>query len=396
MTIDTVPDRGKRLFAVVMILLAGILTGAQLGKIAPLIPWYRDTLGFSLVSIGWLASILGVFIAACALPAGWGVARLGLLRSIILGSATLAVGGFILAYVTNPTVIFGARLIEAVGYLALCIALPSALNAISPPSWKGPVLAIWSGFVPVGFAVADLLAGGMAPHFAPQTFLVTLMVLFCIFMTGAVMLLRDLLADSTHVVGQAGSVRGTIALPIVLLAISFGAYVVLTVGLFNFLPVFIAGEGAHFLLPAGAITLAVPIGNILASILVRGKTPSFIAKLTIAGFVIGIIAIVPALHLKGAMLATSLALIAVVAGAVVSSAQFAAVPYLVPEKGSVPVAFGLISQFGGTGTMFGPPIAAAVIEAYGWTAFSWFLAGFGVLGAACMVPLIARRASPRP
>ena len=31
------------------------------------------------------------------------------------------------------------------------------------PRWKGPVLAIWSGFVPLGYATADLLAAVLVP-----------------------------------------------------------------------------------------------------------------------------------------------------------------------------------------------------------------------------------------
>src|SRR5690554_6327409 len=76
----------SRLAAIVLILLAGIMTGAQLGKIALLIPWYGDTLGLSMVGAGWLVAILGVFIAVSALPAGWVIDRLGLRRSFVLGT----------------------------------------------------------------------------------------------------------------------------------------------------------------------------------------------------------------------------------------------------------------------------------------------------------------------
>ena len=38
--------QGMRLAAIAVLLLAGILAGTQLGKIAPLVGWYRDDIGF--------------------------------------------------------------------------------------------------------------------------------------------------------------------------------------------------------------------------------------------------------------------------------------------------------------------------------------------------------------
>ena len=65
-------------FAIVAILLAGVLAGAQLGKIAHVVVWYQGELGLSLTVIGWLTAILGVFVAAVALPAGLVIDRWGL------------------------------------------------------------------------------------------------------------------------------------------------------------------------------------------------------------------------------------------------------------------------------------------------------------------------------
>ena len=47
-----------RLAAIVFLLAAGILAGTQLGKIAPLVGWYRSDAGFSLVMVGWLAALI--------------------------------------------------------------------------------------------------------------------------------------------------------------------------------------------------------------------------------------------------------------------------------------------------------------------------------------------------
>ena len=396
MSADSLPaaDRALRLGVIVLILLAGVMTGAQLGKIAPLVPWYVGENGLSLVAAGWLAAILGLFIAAAALPAGLAVARIGLDRSILIGAVAMTLGGAALALSQAQEAVFSARLVEAVGYLALCVALPAALDAVSPTHWKGPVLAIWSGFVPLGFAVSDFLAAAMLPAFAPSAFLLATTLLFAACAAAALMLLRGLPAAPSSA-GAGGGLASTLVMPIVLLAAAFGAFVVLSVSMFTFMPAFVAGAGAHYLVPAGAVALSVPLGNFAASVLVRGRGPGFMARLAVFGFAAGVAVSVPAFTLASPALATISALVLAVSGALVASTQFAAIPFITPRAGSVPVAIGLVAQAGGIGTVLGPPVAAAVIERYGWAGFGWFLALVGAAGLVCMLPLTAAE-RPRP
>lgn len=383
----------SRLAAIVLILLAGIMTGAQLGKIAPLIPWYGDAMGLSMVGAGWLVAILGVFIAVSALPAGWVIDRLGLRRSFVLGTIALVAGGLGLASATAPVPIFAARLVEAVGYLALCVGLPGILSAISPAAWKGPVLAIWSGFVPLGFATSDFLAGAMLPVFAPPVFLLAMTLLFAVFAVAALLILRSVPVAAAA--GGDGGIRATLSREVLLLAAGFGAFVVLSVSMFTFMPAFVAGEGVHYLVSAGVIALSVPLGNLLASVLVAGRQAGFMAWLSVAGFAVSAVTAVPAFTAGDPLLATSCALALAISGAVVASAQFAAVPFLTPQGGSVSVAFGLVAQAGGLGTLFGPPVAAAVVERFGWAGFGIFLAATALVGLACMLALIAAPQRPR-
>ena len=380
------PTATARLLAIVLVLLAGVMTGAQLGKVAPLIPWYREELGLSLVAAGWLAAVLGLFVALAALSAGWAIARLGLRRSIVLGTAALAAGGVALALSTSFAGIFAARLVEASGYLVLCVALPAALNAVSPAHWKGPVLAIWSGFVPLGFATSDFLALAMLPSFAPPAYLLTVAFAFLALAAAALLSLRGFPLAAAS--AASGGLSATLSARTLLLAVSFGAFVVLSVSMFTFMPAFVAGEGAHYLVSAGAIALSVPFGNVLAGVLVRGRGPGWMAGLAVFGFAVGAVAAVPAFTLANPALATLSALALAVSGALVASAQFAAIPFIIPRAGSVPVAIGLVAQAGGIGTVFGPPMAASVVESAGWAGFGWFLAAVAVVGLGCMLPLV--------
>lgn len=376
-----------------LVLLAGVMTGAQLGKIAPLIPWYRNDLGLSLVEAGWLAAILGIFVAIAALPAGWLIDRAGLKRSILAGAAVLAAGGVALALADTTLAIFAARLVEAVGYLALCVALPAVLNDISPVNWKGPVLAIWSGFVPLGFATSDFLALAMLPLYSPPAYLLVMALLFAVLAAGALWLLGGIAVSQP--VSSTGGVAQTLSLRVVLVAGAFGAFVVLSVSMFTFMPSFVAGDGAHFLVSAGVIALSVPLGNVLASVLVRGRGAGYMARLAVFGFAISAVTAIPAFTLANPALATISALALAISGALVASAQFAAIPFVTPRGGSVPVAIGLVCQAGGLGTVFGPPLAASVIETFGWSGLGWFLSAVAVAGLACMVPIAAVSAAAR-
>lgn len=392
-TVDRATDRPALAVAtIVLVLVTGVMTGAQLAKLAPLIPWYAGEDGLSLVGAGWLTAMLGIFIALGALPAGWAIDRAGLLRSIMAGAAALVVGGALLALAREPALVFAARLVEAIGYLVLCIALPAVLNAIAAPQWKGPVLAIWSGFVPLGFATSDFVAGAMLPSFAPSAFLGLMVALFAVPALLAAAALRRVRIDEVPV-AEEGRLRATLVAPVVLLAASFGAFVVVSLSMFTFLPTYVAGEGSHYLVSAGVIALSVPLGNLAAGALVRGRGARFMAGLGVMGFAVSALAAVPAFTLQSPGAATAAAFALAISGALVASAQFAAIPFVTPARGSVSVAIGLVCQAGGIGTVLGPPIAAAVIERSGWTGLGWFIAAVSLAGLACVLPLaLGRRA----
>jgi MFS family permease len=379
-------SRPRLLLAIALVLAAGILTGAQLGKIAPLVGWYEAEMGFSLVGIGWLTAVLAIFIAAAALPAGWLIDRMGLGLTQRLSAAALALGAVGLALAPSPVAVFAARIVEALGYLGLCIGLPAILNTVSPATWRGPVLAIWSGFVPVGFAVSDILAGAMLPHYAPPTFLMVLALAFAVLAVGAVAALPRLPAEESD--GAPGGISASLTAPVVLVTLAFGMAVVQSVSAFAFLPAFVAGDGAHYLLGAGVVTLCVPLGNVLAGFLVAGRDAGYMAGLCIAGFLVSGAAAVPAFASAQPLLATGSAIVFVVAGAVVASALFAAIPYIVPALGAASIVIGLICQAGGLGTVVGPPVAGYVIEQAGFPGLGWFILAVSLAGAAFSAALL--------
>jgi len=378
-----------RLAAIALLLVAGILAGAQLGKIAPLVGWYRTEAGFSLVMVGWLAALIAVFVAVAALPAGWAIHRLGTRRATIFSFVVLAAGGVALAFASSPWLVLAARLIEGLGYLALVIAVPALVSDLSPPAWRGPVLAIWGGFVPIGFAVANFLAASVIPAAGEYNFLFWAVGLFIVFAVPAALLLGSVHDFEASVGGhdEAATLSGTLSRDIWLLALAFGLYVISSIGFFTFMPTFVAETGGRFLISAGVIALLVPGGNLLAGVLLHSKDGRFAARLTAIGFIATVLFSVPAFAMTSPVAATLCAGVVAVAGGVVASSLFAAIPYFVPRGGSVSIAIGLVAQAGGIGTLIGPPLAGWIIESWSWPGLGVFLSLAAAFGIVAVLPL---------
>ncbi len=381
----------RRFAAIAILLLAGILAGAQLGKLAPLVPWFQDDKGLSLVAIGWLTALLGIFVAFVALPAGLWIGRTSGRTSIGIGSALMIAGGGWFAAAEGTLALFSARLLEGTGYCILCIALPAILTRISPVSWQAPVLAVWSGFVPIGFAGSDFLALTLLADISPEAFLGLMTALYAAIALVGLALLPGL--EPSHVqTTQDDRSASPATAPILLLAGGFGAFVFFSVALFAFLPTF-AASGDVLVVSAGAIVLTVPIGNLIAGVLVTGRTGRGILVIAAVGFGIATAAALAAFAGTAPMVATLAAIVLCVASGVVASAIFAATPLAASNGVSVAAALGLVCQAGGIATLIGPPAGAFVIEQAGWPAFGGLLAAISLAGLVAVAPLLFGRLS---
>lgn len=385
-----------RLAAIIFLLAAGILAGTQLGKIAPLVGWYRSDAGFSLVMVGWLAALIAVFVAIAALPAGWAIHRIGSRRAAVFSFIVLAAGGVGLAFAASPWSVLAARLVEGVGYLVLVIAVPALLSDMSPPLWRGAVLAVWGGFVAVGFAVANFLAASVIPAAGEQMFLLSAVGLFIIFAVPAAFLVESVEDFGVAEAGEnpTGTLAQSLNRDVWLLSLAFGLYVISSIGFFTFMPMFVAETSGRFLISAGIIALIVPGGNVLAGVMLQGREGRFAARLTVAGFLATALFSVPAFAATSPVIATLCAVAVAIAGGVVASALFAAIPYFVSRGGSVSIAIGLVAQAGGLGTLVGPPFAGWIIEVWSWPGLGAFLSLTAALGILAILPLALARHEP--
>lgn len=384
----------SRIATVSLLLVAGILAGTQLGKIAPLVGWYHETVGLSLVTIGWLAALIGFFVAFAALPSAFVIDRFGGFRVFALSSMILFAGGLGVAGFHAAGLILAARLVEGVGYLFLVVVIPTLAAEISPPAFRGPALAVWGGFVPIGFAIADFSARAMVPRAGPETFLWLAILAFGIFALPAGLLLRRMppkvRAARPEATSEKSAFRSTLSPALFCIAAAFGFYVVLSLAFFTFLPSFGLRKGEALMLAAGAIALVVPLGNIATGAAVGGRGPRFIAVLIAIGFAFSALAAPIFYSADGTSLVTVSAVGFAFFGGVVASALFAAIPFVVPGNGSSAIAIGFIAQSGGIATLIAPPLAGLIVESKGWPALGWLLCLVSLAGLAAIAPLILR------
>ena len=370
-------DKKTRLAAISALLLTGILAGTQLGKIAPLVDWYRGEVGFSLVLIGWLTSMIGIFVALVALPAGWAIERAGMRRSFIASAAVMTVGGLALAFLSDPAAILAARLVEGLGYLVLVIVIPALLNFISLPSWRAPVLAIWGGFVPVGFAVADFMARGLLAVAEPKIFLLAAILAFAGFALAGAALLA-LIADADAGAG-ARPPRKPAALP--RRSVCRSRWWRWRSASTSCCRSAFSPSCRPLSLHSGRQHRAVGGGDRAARAdrqradqrTGQGPRRPLRGPACRGGFRRHHSCGRAGLRRFRDDATTVAAVLIAISGGMTASALFASIPSIVPRGSSASVAIGLVCQAGGIGTVVGPPLAGHVIEAYGWpgSAISW-------------------------
>jgi predicted MFS family arabinose efflux permease len=138
-----------------LLLLAGFVTAASIGKLVPHLNWLVETYGISL-------GLAGVLVSGVMLPgvlAGW---RLGVLVDRV-GARRIAIAALVLHALASLGyslaggfwTLLATRVIEGVGYILFVVAATVLVVAVSAPRRRGLALSVWSAYAPVGFALGQ-------------------------------------------------------------------------------------------------------------------------------------------------------------------------------------------------------------------------------------------------
>lgn len=371
-----------------MVVLAfGYSTGMQLGKVSPYVDRLEADFGLGLTYSGWLTSVLAVFVAITAASAGRLIARIGTVTGLKAGAVIMVIGAILLGTVSGPGFLLAVRAVEAAGYVFAVVAAPAYLAMSAPARLRATFLALWGSVVPVGFALANLLAYSLSNLIAlSDAFLV-----FAIPIAGLALLVLTMGNRSGNISEKPGSDSGSASGGAIawVLVLGFGLYVYLSMAFFTFLPKFIHSQpNGQF--PPGVVALFVPAGSFTAaSVLARLRGPSVLLLATI-GFlsIAGSALFVFSTEMDGGV---AMAIYAFFCG-ICASSLFASVPLFAKTQIAATRTIGAIAQAGGMATLIGPPIAGSIIEHFGWAALAWsFVAVAFIETAAILITIYTSR-----
>ena len=380
--------------------LTGLVAAAQLGKLSALAPWVAAELGLSLPTMALAISLLEVGGATLGAAAGLLAQRLGLRRSLCWGLAALALGGLGGAAAQGAVGLLGWRLLEAAGYLGVIVSAPVliARHSASPGGsagrrLQGQALALWSSFVPVGLALGAWASAGLASAAGAGLGWRGAMVVGGVVaaLTGLVLWRAQLpvAAEAPALAPAGGSpAPGLVAghglvsnpaaanhappglgAPAWCLALAFGGFAMVEVGLMGLLPSLLVREAGVLAAAAGRWTAvaslaAVPGSAAAAWLLHRGgrlRWPMMLSLGLPAPLLFGVFTSTPV-----AGVAIALAVAISVLGGVFASLAFALLPVVAGSAGRMVRVNGLLAQCGASGSLLGPPLMAACVQAAGW------------------------------
>ncbi len=376
-----------------MALGAGILAGFQVGKVPPALPVLRETLGLDLVTAGWLTSIYYGIGAVVAVAVGLLSDRAGPRRLMLAGVACLGAGSLMGGLVNDGAWLLVARFFEGFGFVGITVTAPKLIAVAARPQDHGLAFGIWGAYMPIGMAIAMLVAPASLDALGWRGFWLVSAALVALFMAGLAWSLR-LQRWPVRFEAQAldwPGVRATLARPALwLFGLCFAFYTLQWFAIMSWLPTFLietqdrSAAGAAIW---GAVVVGInALGNFAAAWLMHRGAPRWaligVAFLVMGGTSAGIFLSGTPGDLK-IVLAFAFSAI----GGLLPAAAIAGAAAHAPTAAFVAMASGFVVQGAALGSLFGPPVMAIAVEGLGGWAASWWLmlavsaAGLGLVTA---------------
>jgi MFS family permease len=368
------------------VLLAGIAAAAQLGKVPAAMTTIGAEFGLGLAAAALVVALFGLLAALGGLAIGLAAARIGARRALLAGAAIAAGAAFAAAIAPGFPTLLAARVAEGAGFLLLTVAAPGLIAGAAQPRDRAFAMALWGTYMPAGIALGLLgapvveAAGWRAAWLGYAALLAA---------AGAACLVLAPAAPPASVAREpiAAQLRGLVgARRPLLIALSFGSYNVVYVGIAAFLPARLEylGEGTGAAGLAGAVAaVANALGNLAGGVLMRrGFAP---ALLTHAAAPVMAVLAASVFVLPGATLATLAAIAACSVGGLVPASLFALLPGSVPRAALAAPAVGLVIQGNNIAQLLAPPLIGALAGQ------AWALAAGPVLLCGLVSALAARR-----
>lgn len=338
---------------------AGIVSAFQVGKAPLALDAVRADLDLSLAVAGWLLS-------AFAIGAGAGGAPL----------------------------LLASRAVEGLGFLAVIVAAPALLAAITPAPRAGRVFALWSTFMPVGMTII-LVAAPLLPVLGWRGLWLANAALLAGYALVVALRTKGLsLPPPAEPIGE--DARDTLSRrgPW-LLAGLFTVFCTAFFAAFGFLPT-ILGERLAVSPPAASLLTALAIlasagGNLFCGRLIaRGWSGRGLLVIGFAAMAVcGIGIFTPSMPAAGAYV--SCLMFSAISG-LIPVVLFDAAPHHAPRPDRAAASMGLLMQGNNLGLLVGPAAAGLLAGSLGWPSLAALVAVVALAGIALAAMLPPRRA----
>ena len=402
MTKDPPPAAATRWDIVLMALGAGILAGFQVGKVPPALPVLREDLGLDFVTAGWLTSIYYAIGAVVAVAVGLLSDRAGPRRLMLVGAAFLGVGSLMGGLVSGSAWLLVARFVEGFGFVGVTVTAPKLIAAAARPRDYSLAFGIWGAYMPIGMAIAMLVAPALLDAVGWRGFWLVSAALVALFVAALGWSLhprRWPAAFDSQALDWSG-VRATLARAALwLFGLSFAFYTLQWFAIMTWLPTFLIetqGRSAAGAAVWGALVVAVnALGNFAAAWLMHRRAPRWaligIAFCAMGGASAGI-------FLSGTPgeLKIVLAFVFSAVGGLLPAAAIAGAAAHAPRAAFVAMASGFVVQGAAIGSLLGPPVMATAVEGLGgWAASWWVMLAVSAAGLGLVAGLVAAERGSR-
>ncbi len=134
-----------------------VLGMTHLLTVLAMAPVVRADLGLSATEFGFLVAAYSAAQGVCALPVGWFLDRVGVVRGLQLGTVGLILGSLILTQAEGFALAVCAMAVCGAGYSSINPATSKAILLWFPKRWRATAMGVKQTGVPVGGMVAAAL-----------------------------------------------------------------------------------------------------------------------------------------------------------------------------------------------------------------------------------------------
>jgi MFS family permease len=382
------PSTDWRLVA--LLVAAGMVAAAHVGKVPPALPSLRAETGATLGQAGWLLSIVNLMTAVGGMTIALSADRIGHRRLILAGTAITAATSLLGSFVNMVELLLVLRLFEGLGFIMVVVAIPPLLVRIAPGGDTRRAMTLWSTYMPAGAGAMMLGAALILPYASWRSvwLIAALLSGFTLWLLMSYAVERrelDPVRAETHSLLSEMREVATSGGPLAI-GICFGAYSAVWFTIVGFLPTLQTERLGIAPATAAIVTAVVAFvnvgGNLLAGTLLQRGVPR-VAIIVGATVSMGICASLVFVEGVPDVVRLVLAGLYSLMIGLVPGCLFTAVPIHAPRPQLVGATTGLLMQVSNFGALLGPPITASLVTAGGWPAAVWLTSlGLGTAAAA--------------